>query len=174
MTVWLKTSPVSGIPILYRLLARLLDYPDQELASHLEEIGGALGELPEPARPVLSAFLAWAQNRPLTDWQTEYVRTFDLSPDHSLHLTWHLFEEQDRRRGMTLAGLAEFYTKQGLAIARRELPDYLPLILEYASLLPPGQGQTFLQQCRQALLALAENLDRTESPYAPLVRLLLE
>ncbi len=174
MAVMLEIQPVGSLPILYRLLARLLDYPDQALAARLKEIGKLLGELPESARPVLAAFLAWAGNRPLTDWQGEYVRTFDLNPDHSLHLTWHLFEEQDRRRGMTLAGLAEFYANQGLAIARRELPDYLPLILEYASTLPPEQGRTFLKQCQQALLTLAENLSRAESPYAPLVRLLLE
>lgn len=170
----LETPPVRGIPILYRVLARLLDYPDQELVSHLEEISEVLGELPEPARPVLSAFLAWAGEQSLLDWQAQYVRTFDLTPDHSLHLTWHLFEEQDRRRGMTLAGLAEFYTHQGLTIAQRELPDYLPVILEYASLLPPAQGQTFLQQCRQALEILAGNLAKVDNPYAPLVRLLIE
>lgn len=122
---------------------------------------------------MLSAFLAWVKEQSLLDWQAQYVRTFDLNPDHSLHLTWHLFEEQDRRRGLTMAGLAEFYTSQGLIPVQGELPDYLPLILEYVSTLPADQGQRFLQQCRQALSALAQNLGRAESPYAPLIELLL-
>ncbi len=170
----MTAETLAAPPLQYRLLARLLDYPDQELAAHLDEAEALLAELPDEARRVISDFIAWARRQPLTDWQAHYVRTFDLTPDNSLHLTWHLFEEQDRQRGMTLANLAEFYKKQGLAIDRGELPDYLPLILEYASSLPQGQGAMFLQQCRQALEVLAENLARAESPYAPLVGLLIE
>ncbi|GAB6067047.1 hypothetical protein JCM13664_03650 [Methylothermus subterraneus] len=164
--------PLSGLPRLYRLLSRLLDYPDQELADYLQA-GDALKELPESAHRVLAVFREWALGQDLLAWQAQYVRTFDLNPDHSLHLTWHLFEEQDRRRGLTLANLAEFYQRQGLEIKRGELPDYLPLILEYASTLPSDQGGTFLAQCQQALEVLAANLYKVESPYAPLVRLLI-
>jgi len=170
MTTETPTAP----PLLYRLLARLLDYPDQELADHLDEVVEVLEELPSQAQTIIGDFLTWAKSQNLTDWQARYVRTFDLTPDTSLHLTWHLFEEQDRQRGMTLANLTEFYKKQGLEIDRGELPDYLPLILEYASTLPQGQGGMFMEQCRQALEALTTNLGKTESSYAPLVRLLIE
>ena len=169
----MTTETLTAPPLLYRLLARLLDYPDQELAAHLDEVEAVLTQLPEEARTVIGDFLGWAKSQPLTDWQASYVRTFDLTPDTSLHLTWHLFEEQDRQRGMTLANLAEFYKKQGLEIDRGELPDYLPLILEYASTLPQGQGAIFLAQCRQALEVLAANLAKVESPYGPLVKLLI-
>lgn len=169
MTAATFTAP----PLQYRLLARLLDYPDAELAAHLDEAEALLTDLPDSARRTIGDFIAWAKKQHLTDWQAQYVRTFDLTPDTSLHLTWHLFEEQDRQRGITLAGLAEFYKKQGLEIDCGELPDFLPLILEYASTLPHGQGAMFLQQCRQALEVLAENLARAESPYAPLVQLLI-
>jgi len=170
----MSAETLTAPPLLYRLLARLLEYPDQELAAHLDEIEAVLAQLPEEARMVIGDFLVWAKSQPLTEWQARYVRTFDLTPDTSLHLTWHLFEEQDRQRGMTLANLTEFYRKQGLEIDRGELPDYLPLILEYASTLPQGQGGMFLAQCRQALEVLAANLAKVESPYGPLVKLLIE
>ena len=124
---------------LYKLLSVLLEYPTAELIEHLGEIEATIPALEQATgedREALWNFLAWARGLPLTELQAHYVKTFDLTPDNALYLTHHLFEEQDRARGPALVRLSEYFTQQGFEIDRGELPDYLPLILEYVSTLP--------------------------------------
>jgi len=104
--------------------------------------------------------------------QANYVKTFDQSPENALYLTHHLFEEQDRERGPTLVELADYYKSQGFEIESNELPDYLPLILEYVSTLDDEtQARLFLKQSAEACEIVAANLESVHSPYAPLVRI---
>jgi nitrate reductase delta subunit len=103
------------------------------------------------------------------------VRTFDLTPEHALHLTHHLFGD-DKNRGPALIDLTEYYKQFGLEIAANEggsneLPDYLPLVLEFTSQLDDEEGRMFLSQWTKVLNQLATNLEKAESHYAPLVRL---
>jgi nitrate reductase delta subunit len=160
--------------MLFKVLSRLLDYPDQELYDKLPELHAMIsGEdsLPAETRLLLGHFMHWAQHRTLTQWQVNYVQTFDLTQDHSLHLTHHTFGD-DRGRGPALIELDEHFKSYGYEVnERRELPDYLPLILEYVSTLDDTQARWFLGQMKRVLQLLAENLDKAESPYAALVRL---
>ena len=106
----------------------------------------------------------------MTELQAHYVKTFDLTPDNALYLTHHLFEEQDRARGPALVRLSEYFTQQGFEIDRGELPDYLPLILEYVSTLPDmASARGFLEQTTDVANVLAKNLALMESPYAALL-----
>ncbi|HIF54503.1 MAG TPA: nitrate reductase molybdenum cofactor assembly chaperone, partial [Methylococcaceae bacterium] len=80
--------------------------------------------------------------------------------------------EQDRERGPALIELAELYKSTGFEIGDGELPDYLPLILEYVSTMDEeASALAFLQQTSQAVDIIATNLEKNESPYAPLVRM---
>ncbi|SHE23751.1 nitrate reductase molybdenum cofactor assembly chaperone [methanotrophic endosymbiont of Bathymodiolus puteoserpentis (Logatchev)] len=84
----------------------------------------------------------------------------------------YLFDEQDRDRGPALIELAELYKSTGFEIGDGELPDYLPLILEYVSTMDDKQSaHTFLQQTAQAVGIISANLEKHASPYAPLVRI---
>ncbi len=160
--------------MIYKLLAILLDYPTQELSEHWSEIENTLStleNLDEADKAVLQTFTDWAQSMPLIKLQTNYVKTFDQSPSNALYLTHHLFEEQDRERGPALVELAEYYKSQGFEIDNGELPDYLPLVLEYVSSLEPLDARLFLQQSAHASEIIADNLEKCESPYAPLLRL---
>lgn len=155
----------------YRLLARLLDYPTAELQAALPEIWAQLEQLPEGERKVLSNFLAHLHWEDMTEWQALYVRTFDMIPDNALHLSHHLFGD-DKNRGPALIDLTEFYKEYGLELAANELPDYLPLMLEFSSQLEQGEARMFLSQWVKVLNQLAQNLEKVESPYAPLIRLI--
>lgn len=160
---------------LYKLVSLLLDYPDGALLAALSEIRmateGLAGSDPEDRRAV-SAFLDYLNSRPLMDLQADYVQTFDLTPDNTLHLTHHLYEEQDRERGITLAALIDHFKRTGLELDKRELPDYLPLLLEYASTLEDSAvAAGFLGQMRGAVSVIAENLEKVGSPYASLLRI---
>jgi nitrate reductase delta subunit len=159
----------------YKLLSVLLEYPTAELIEHLREIEGTIPALEQATgedREALRNLLAWARGLPPTELQAHYVKTFDLTPDNALYLTHHLFEEQDRARGPALVRLSEYFTQHGFEIDRGELPDYLPLILEYVSTLPDmTSARGFLEQTAEVANVLAKNLAVMESPYAALLRI---
>ena len=159
----------------YKLMSVLLDYPDRETIEHLGDIEAMLPTWPGIApeeRQALQEFIAWSSRLSATQLQETYVQTFDLTPDMSLHLTHHLFEEQDRDRGLTLVNLSQFFKQNGYRIENGELPDYLPLLLEYVSTLENAESaRDLLRQCAQALRVVTENLEKIGSPYAPLLKI---
>ncbi|MBM4180702.1 MAG: molecular chaperone TorD family protein [Betaproteobacteria bacterium] len=175
----------------YRILSKLLDYPDEGLLGVLWEIRerarlGSEFELLE--RPVVESFVDHLESRTLTELQEDFVQTFDLTSQHALHLTHHLFGD-DKNRGPALIDLTEFYKEYGLELtvsregngeanndaaneaSVNELPDYLPLVLEFASQLDSNEARVFLSQWSKVLNQLAANLEEAGSSYAPLVRL---
>jgi nitrate reductase molybdenum cofactor assembly chaperone NarJ/NarW len=173
----------------YRILSKLLDYPDEGLLGALREVRerGRLGPEFDPVeRPVVERFADYLESLPLTELQGAYVQTFDLTPEHALHLTHHLFGD-DKNRGPALIDLTEFYKEYGLELPVKqaetgesaanedtvnELPDFLPLVLEFAAHLAPDEARVFLSQWSKVLNQLASNLEKADSPYAPLVRLI--
>jgi len=160
--------------LLYRLLSRLLDYPDRELYENLSELR-AITEtdtsIDAGARSTLKEFLCESEAKSLTEWQEEYVNTFDLKQDNSLHLTHHTYGEE-RGRGPALIELDEHYKTYGYEVdGKRELPDFLPLILEYVSTLDVMEANWFLGQMKRVLQLLVGNLEIAASPYAKLVAL---
>jgi nitrate reductase molybdenum cofactor assembly chaperone len=160
---------------LYKLLSVLLQYPTQELCAHWQEIERLIPTLDnasEEDQQALQAFMVWARGLSLTQWQAAYVQTFDLTPDNALYLTHHLFEEQDRTRGPTLVKLSEYFKRAGYEIGSGELPDYLPLLLEYISTLEDElSAREFLRQSAPVSEIVAQNLEKIDSPYAPLLRI---
>ena len=160
---------------IYKVLSILLEYPTKDLVAHWEDINQIISELPNLAsedKKILSGFTLWASNLSLTKFQADYVDNFDMTAENSLYLTYHLFDEQDRDRGPALIELTELYKSTGFEIGSGELPDYLPLILEYVSTMnDEASALAFLQQTSQAAGIIASNLEKNESPYAPLVRM---
>jgi len=157
-------------------MARLLDYPSGELMENLPAITEMLKEDPDVTaqeRDALMQFISWMQIHDLTGIQSDYVQTFDMTPEHDLHLTHHLFGD-DRGRGPALIDLSEYYKASGLELAEGEIPDYLPLILEYVSTLDDLQARVFLADASKVLKVLAENLEKAQSPYAKLLRIVEE
>ncbi len=159
----------------YKVLSVLLEYPSKDLVAHWDDLNQVITELPDLAaedKTILNGFILWASELSLTKFQAEYVNNFDMTADNSLYLTYHLFDEQDRDRGPALIELAELYKTTGFEIGSGELPDYLPLILEYVSTMDDkASALAFLQQTAQAADIIASNLEKNESPYAPLVRM---
>lgn len=156
----------------YRVLAALLDYPGEGFAEILGEAEQFLCSHFDPrpayADQALSATV-WMRSQGSLTLQETYVRTFDLSPDNALHLTAHLLDEHDRRRGPALIKLVQHYRTAGLRITNGELPDYLPAILEFASTLEPAAAAQFLSGADASLSVLERNLHSAGSPYASLI-----
>jgi nitrate reductase delta subunit len=159
---------------IYKLLSTLLDYPSRELFDNLAEVRQALDgclDVSHEERAVMRKFLARLENGDLTEIQADYVQTFDLTPEHSLHLTHHLFGD-DKNRGPALIDLSELYKDYGVEVATNELPDYLPLILEFVAYQEESDAQEFLSDAVKVFAVLATNLEKAKSPYAPLVRII--
>jgi nitrate reductase delta subunit len=125
----------------------------------------------EDERTTLGGFVTWMLAHEKTKLQQIYVDTFDMTPEHDLHLTHHLFGE-DNGRGPALIDLGEHYKANGLEVKSREIPDYLPLILEYVSTLDEQLASDFLGDAGKVLIVLAENLEKANSPYSRLIRII--
>jgi nitrate reductase delta subunit len=153
-----------GLSVNYRLLSLALDYP----SAPIDETLAAVAETSDPS---LGAFWRWWREAPLGERQRTYVETFDLDRRTSLHLTWYLHGDT-RKRGLALLRLKKLYAAAGWPLDTDELPDYLPLLLEFAALAPDGYGETLLREHRLALELLRLRLTEQESPWACLLETL--
>lgn len=158
---------------IYKLLSVLLEYPDQELIDHIPELREFFPQLDADniERDALLSFINHLQSMPLTELQADYVKTFDMVPEHSLHLTHHLFGD-DKNRGPALIDLGELYKDYGVEVVTNELPDFLPLILEFTAYMDDNEATVFLADAKKVLGVLTENLTKVESPYAALLSII--
>jgi nitrate reductase delta subunit len=134
-----------------------------------DEITGAVEALPRSAqREALQRFDAYLDAHSARELEQRYVETFDLRRRAGLYATYYVHGDT-RKRGMALLRLKRLYAAAGLELASGELPDYLPLMLEFAALAPDGAGETLLREHRPALELLRASLRDADSPYADLL-----
>jgi nitrate reductase delta subunit len=159
--------------LLLRLLSLLLQYPDAELATARPTLVAPVEALaPSPAAAELAAFTAWFAEQPRDALERHYVEVFDLRRSSSLYLTYYLHGDT-RRRGMALLALAQRYRAAGWDADAAELPDHLPVVLEFAALEGPGGGEAPLRQHRRGLELIRHSLADVDSPYRHLLAALL-
>jgi nitrate reductase delta subunit len=156
----------------YQMLSLLLQYPEAELVDALRDIECVLEARPA-WRERLQPLLAYLGTTPLIDLQQDYVATFDRNPAHSLHLFEHVHGES-RDRGQAMVDLIEEYRRHGLEMAGDELPDYVPLFLEFLSQLPDDDARRLLGDAVDVLAHVARKLGASGSPYAAVLALLAE
>lgn len=159
-----------------RILSALLRYPDEAVQQAVPELAGALaddGLLSSEQRAALQPLLDALASADLLDAQERYVGLFDRGRAVSLHLFEHVHGES-RDRGQAMVDLRDRYEAQGLEITAKELPDYLPLFLEYLSVLPSAQAAEELAQPGVILSALAARLEEKGTPYAAPMRILAD
>ncbi|WP_151769803.1 nitrate reductase molybdenum cofactor assembly chaperone [Streptomyces abyssomicinicus] len=159
--------------LLLRLLSLSLQYPDAELTAARPAIAASAAALPgSGAARGLAAFAAWFTAEDADALQRHYVETFDLRRRSSLYLTYYLHGDT-RRRGMALLALARRYRAAGWDSDGGELPDHLPVVLEFAALAGPGRGEAPLRQHRRGLELIHRSLAEADSPYRHLLGALL-
>ncbi|MCH5676837.1 nitrate reductase molybdenum cofactor assembly chaperone [Streptomyces gilvus] len=159
--------------LLLRLYSLLLQYPDSELAAARPEFSATVEALPpSPAAEHLGAFTAWFAGQEPQALERHYVEMFDLRRKSSLYLTYYLHGDT-RRRGMALLTLAQRYRAAGWEVDGGELPDHLPVVLEFAALAGPGTGEAPLRQHRRGLELIHHALTAAESPYRHVLAALL-
>ena len=146
----------------YRILSTLLLYPEADLVAALPELEGGL--VPR-MRAQVAPLLAHLAENDLITLQQEYVQTFDRTPSHSLHLFEHIHGES-RDRGQAMVDLMEEYKKHGLQMQGDELPDFVPLFLEFLSQLDEEEAGRLLGDAVHVLAFIGRKLDANGSPYA--------
>ena len=150
----------------YKLASVLLQYPTRALFDGLDELDAAARSAPRAARGHLAAFLAWLRATPPHEVAQHYVETFDLRRRSALYLTYYRHGDT-RRRGMALLAFKTAYRAAGLEPDGAELPDYLPVVLDFAAVAPAGEE--LLRRHRADLELLRRALREAGTPYARLV-----
>jgi nitrate reductase molybdenum cofactor assembly chaperone NarJ/NarW len=158
----------------FKVLAALLVYPEQEVIDSLDEMEAILERerlLPSVERQGIRGLLEYLRSADLMDAQALYVRLFDQSRSLSLHLFEHIHGDS-RERGQAMADLIEHYRSKGLEVSAAELPDFLPLFLEFLSLQPLGEARALLGETVDILALLHLRLEQRQAPYAAVLRAL--
>ena len=154
--------------IAYKALAALLSYPTAELLAALPEIGAVIdgeAKLRRRERRALSALLAELAACDLIDAQERFVALFDRGRATSLHLFEHVHGES-RDRGQAMVDLKATYAQAGLVLKANELPDYLPVLLEFLSLQPDAVARDMLEDCAHIVRRIGDALAKRDSAYA--------
>lgn len=150
----------------------LLDYPDEDLPRELDCVRAELPGLPARVAEPLATFCDIASSMELRALQSLYVETFDQKRRCALGLTY--YEHGDTRsRGQAIIGFKELLRRAGFETARRELPDHLPLVLEFAAQDLTGAGENLLQANRHGVEVVRSALRAAESPWALILEALV-
>ncbi|AKO99768.1 nitrate reductase molybdenum cofactor assembly chaperone (plasmid) [Marinovum algicola DG 898] len=151
-----------------KALSLILSYPTRELQLAMPEIGGVLASdtrLTAGARRALRPLVEELAGRDIYDLQETFVMLFDRSRTLSLNLFEHVHGES-RDRGGAMVSLVETYREGGFDPVTSELPDHLPVLLEFLATRPFAEAQNTLADAAHIFEALSERLVRRESPYA--------
>lgn len=156
-------------------LARLLDYPRADVQRHARELGDILASvngLEADERAGLRAFTDALAGADLLDAQAEYVETFDRGRKVSLYVFEHVYGES-RERGPAMIELLRVYREHGFELDTAELPDYLPVLLEFCAALPDAAARDWLIETTHVLQRVHVRLAERASGYACLFATLL-
>lgn len=148
----------------YKLASLLLQYPTAALFAGLDDLDAvARATSPHASRDAFGRFLAWLRATDPNEVAAHYVATFDLGRRCALYLTYYRYGDT-RKRGMSMLAFKAAYRHAGLDPSEDELPDYLPLVLDFAALTP--KGAALLHAHRADLELLRRALHRAGTPYA--------
>ncbi|PWJ83781.1 respiratory nitrate reductase chaperone NarJ [Pseudaminobacter salicylatoxidans] len=161
--------------LLFKAFSALLSYPTAEMREALPEIAEVVrgSELVAPReREALLDLIAEIGRDDQLAAEERYVDLFDRGRALSLHLFEHLHGES-RDRGSAMVELKQLYAGAGYGLTANELPDYLPVVLEYLSLRDLGEAREMLADCAHILKSIARSLIGRESRYAAVPQALL-
>ncbi|WIM13875.1 nitrate reductase molybdenum cofactor assembly chaperone [Enhydrobacter sp.] len=161
--------------LLFKAFSALLSYPTAEMRQALPEIADVIrgSALVAPReRTALLALVEEIGSDDLLSAQEHYVDLFDRGRALSLHLFEHLHGES-RDRGSAMVELKQLYAAAGFELTARELPDYLPVVLEYLSCRDMAEAGEMLADCADILRTIARALIARRSRYAAVLQALI-
>ena len=162
--------------LILKVISRLLDYPSQALFQHADDLKSAVNEsvhLSDKHRDQLTGFIAELTQSDLYDAQEKYDLLFDRGRSLSLLLFEHVHGES-RDRGQAMVDLMSEYTARGFDLDSEQLPDYIPLYLEFLSEQDESYAREWLADISHILAILSERLLDRKCHYSVLLETLLE
>ena len=150
----------------FKLASVLLQYPTMALFDGLDYLDATAAGSSRSSREAFWRFLAWLRVTAPAEVAQHYVETFDLRRRCALYLTYYRYGDT-RKRGLAMLSFKSAYRAAGFEPSPGELPDYLPMVLEFAALSP--RGMALLRAHRGDLELLRRALDQAGSPYAGVV-----
>ena len=170
------TTPPRKMSHSLRALAWLLRYPNAELRELAPALAAALreeGALDASRLAELDALATRLAGADAIRAEAEYVELFDRGRRTSLHLFEHVHGDS-RDRGPAMVDLIQTYERAGLRMTPGELPDYLPVVMEFASTQPPREAREFLRETAHIVRSIFSALAERRSPYASVLAALLD
>ncbi len=157
------------------VLSRLLDYPSASLHEHEQEILQIIADA--DIKPALKdktrAFVQEKFQQKLLDWQSDYDGLFERGRSLGLWLFEHVHGES-RDRGQAMVDLMAQYREANLEISQHELPDYIPLFLEFTATQGPENVKSWLGDVEHIFALLQVRLEKRDSSYSVLFEILLD
>jgi nitrate reductase delta subunit len=148
-----------------KLISYLLNYPDESMIKWIPIFREVLGEIKDASgHDKYDQILSYFEQTPLIQLQEQYTETFDLNPSNSMNLTYHRWGDTEKR-GPALVHLEETYLKAGFQRIGSELPDFLPLMLEFISERPDAARSEIMPLYGEVVETLAGRLGRAGHPY---------
>lgn len=156
-----------------QLCSYLLSYPDQEFINSFEELEEELELLPfSHIKKELQLFCETAKHLPLSKLIAAYVNTFDFGKKTNLYITYMTNGEQ-RERGLDLLFLKNYYKLQGFDVTDKELPDYLPIMLEFAGQVDTETMKPVFERYLPNIQEIESHLHREENFYGHIMKSVL-
>ncbi len=151
----------------YKLASVLLQYPTTALFDGMNTLDAAAAQTsPKTSRDSFARFLLWLRATPPTEVGQHYVETFDLRRRCALYLSYYRYGDT-RKRGMSMLTFKTAYRAAGWQPSEDDLPDYLPMVLDFAALTP--RGESLLRAHRADVELLRRALEHAGTPYVDVV-----
>ncbi len=150
-----------------KVLSLLLSYPEAETLTALDEMSAVIEQemlLPKTHKKPVQALINSYRGADLLDLQEHYVALFDRGRYVSLHIFEHVHGES-RDRGQAMVNLLQMYETHGFEMSTHELPDYIPLFLEFLSQQEPEEVVKLLQDAMPVLSLLGARLAERGSKF---------
>jgi len=161
--------------ITYKILGILLTYPNEEIVKNLHYVQKKLAEdklLDQNSLGLMKEFVQYSQSNDVITLQENYTTLFDKCSTLSLHLFEHIHGES-RDRGQAMVDLKDTYEKDGFHINASELPDYIPMFLEYLSTLEQKKAKELLSEPVKIFALLEKRLQEASSVYKNIFSILI-
>ena len=151
-------------------LSVLLHYPDDDLLSRLDEIASAADRSHSAEiKSAVQAYINYLKTNAPIHVQERYTAAFDMNPATTMNVTYHAYGDTEKRAA-ALARLQHNYEQAGWERNTGELPDYLPMMLEFLSICPQPEYTAPVWQCLRGIQPLVERLKKNEPIYAVLLQ----
>ncbi len=157
-----------------KVLSLLMQYPDEGYFRTLPEIKSLVGKMHRgPRRASIEKFISHIEGKDVIHVQEQYTALFDMSPSTTLNVTYHLWGDGEKRARL-LTKLQQVYAGRGLEKKSLELPDFLPLILEFMASVPEAAQSGAIKMSLKGFETLVERLKPIASHYSGLLEPLME